>query len=363
VATGSRGWDDHATMTHSSKKMVTLYHHVMIILSAIALSFSALASITYLQTPVGANQTPDKPSNKVVIGYVQDDDPDPAILDLVDYSKVTHLNVAFANPSDANGDLSVTPNLDRLVDRAHKQNVKVFVSMGGGDASENKSSRDLYFSLITDPNRAAFVAKLSKYLDDHNLDGLDVDLEGPAIGKDYGAFIGDLSKALKPKGKLLSAAVSGGYGGDQISADALNDFDFVNVMAYDATGPWDPAKSGQHSSFDYAKDCATYWLGRGVPKAKLVLGVPFYGYGFGDAFTKGGYMYSEIVAKFPGAELLDQVGKTIWYNGIPTIQAKTKYVLDQGLGGVMIWSLNQDAKGKLSLLAAIHEALTATSSR
>ena len=64
------------------------------------------------------------------------------------------------------------------------------------------------------------------------------------------------------------------------------------------------------------------------------------------------YPYTAIVADYPGAEHLDQVGKTIWYNGIPTIKAKTSHVVAQGLGGVMIWSLDSDAKGTRSLLSA-----------
>jgi hypothetical protein len=66
------------------------------------------------------------------------------------------------------------------------------------------------------------------------------------------------------------------------------------------------------------------------------------------------------LAAHPGAENADQAGNTIWYNGIPTIKAKTKYVVDQGLGGVMIWSLDQDVKGKRSLLSAIHDTLSTT---
>jgi GH18 family chitinase len=55
---------------------------------------------------------------------------------------------------------------------------------------------------------------------------------------------------------------------------------------------------------------------------------------------------------------VDQVGNTIWYNGIPTIKAKARYVLDQGLAGVMIWSLDYDVKGERSLLSAIQETLS-----
>jgi GH18 family chitinase len=130
-------------------------------------------------------------------------------------------------------------------------------------------------------------------------------------------------------------------------------------MAYDAVGHWNPNKPGQHSSMAFAKENVEYWLKRGLPKSKVVLGVPFYGYGFGEAFKKGDFPYSRIVAEYPGAEYVDQIGNTIWYNGIPTIKAKAKYVKDEGLGGVMIWSLDSDAQSEKSLLSAIHQSLVA----
>jgi len=106
---------------------------------------------------------------------------------------------------------------------------------------------------------------------------------------------------------------------------------------------------------EFAKDNLKYWLDRGLPKSKAVLGVPFYGYGFGDAFRKRDYPYNALLNLYPEAPEQDQVGSTIWHNSLPTIRAKAKYVLDQGLAGVMIWSLDYDVKGKNSLLAAIFE--------
>jgi len=113
------------------------------------------------------------------------------------------------------------------------------------------------------------------------------------------------------------------------------------------------------SSFEFARTSVAYWLKRGVPKSKLVLGVPFYGHAFGAAAGRRGNGYKDIVARFPGAELRDQAGDTIWYNGIPTIRAKARYVRDEGLAGIMIWSLNNDAPGDKSLLAAIDAELSA----
>ena len=131
-------------------------------------------------------------------------------------------------------------------------------------------------------------------------------------------------------------------------------YDFINIMAYDKTGPWAPNSPGQHSSYEFAVENVAYWLGRGLPKSKLVLGVPFYGHGFGEAAASGGNTYAKILATHPGAEKVDQIGNTIWYNGIPTIRKKAQFVVDEDLGGVMIWAINGDVKGEHSLLSAIH---------
>jgi chitinase len=241
----------------------------------------------------------------------------------------------------------------------HANSVQVLVSIGGGSASENKKLQHRYFNLIGQDKRAGFVAKLAGYITEHHFDGLDVDLEGPAINADYGAFVQDLSVALKSSGKLLTAALSQGYGGKNVPDAVLGQLDYVNIMAYDAAGPWDPKAPGQHSSLDFAKSSVAYWVGRGLPKSKAVLGVPFYGYGFGAEFRKGGFSFAAIVSKFQGAENVDQIGNTIWYNGIPTIKAKANYVVDEGLAGVMIWSLDNDSTGDKSLLSAIAESFGA----
>lgn len=275
----------------------------------------------------------------------------------IDYDRITHINLAFENPANAEGDLAFSGKNDPLIVRAHEHHVPVLISIGGGAVAGDKTLLARYFDLLTDAKRAGFVAKLAAYVTQHNFDGLDVDLEGPAINKDYGAFIQDLSRALKPKGKLLTAALSQGYGGKMVPDSVFPCFAWINIMAYDATGYWNPNAPGQHSSLEYARSSVAYWLKRGLPKSKAVLGVPFYGYGFGSAFRKDGYAYSEIVASYPGAENSDQVGTTIWYNGLATIRAKAEYVKAQGLGGVMIWSLDNDAPGEKSLLAVLAKAL------
>ena len=324
----------------------------LLLLGAISsVATSSLAASAPAKRPAKVSNVPK------VIAYV------PNWVDLnlfaptIDYAKLTHINIAFENPIDDSGTLSFNRANEVLIEKAHAHGVPVSLSIGGGLASTDKDLLARYSTLLERPKRGAFVAQLSAYLDEHNFDGLDVDIEGPAIGKDYGAFIAELSRTLRPKGKLLTAALSQGYGGNQVPDSVFEQLDWVNIMAYDGKGPWNPDAPGQHSSLEFARSNVEYWLKRGLSKSKAVMGVPFYGYGFGEAFSPREYPYSKIIELHPNAEQMDQVGNTIWYNGIATIKAKAQYAREQGLAGVMIWSLDSDAKGEHSLLSALHQSL------
>ncbi|WP_052483754.1 glycosyl hydrolase family 18 protein [Flavobacterium sp. MEB061] len=294
-------------------------------------------------------------AQKKVIAYI------PNWIDLnsfsstIQYSKLTHINIAFENP-DANGYLTFNSGSNTIINAAHAQNVKVFVSLGGGAISEGGAIRDNYFNLITPANRTAFIQKIYDYVIAHNFDGVDVDLEGPAINGDYGGFVIALANKLHSGGKQITAALSEGYGGANVPSSTFAAYDWINIMAYDATGPWAPGNPGQHSPYSMAVNQFNYWTGRGLPASKAIIGLPFYGYGFGASANQG-ISFANIVAQYPGAENQDQVGNTIYYNGIPTIKAKTTFAI-QNAGGVMIWELSQDATGSKSLLTAVNQVIT-----
>jgi Glycosyl hydrolases family 18 len=275
----------------------------------------------------------------------------------LDYARVTHLNIAFENPLNDSGELSFNAEDEALIAAAHDHGVKVLVSIGGGSASGNKAMKARYAHLLSSPHRAGFAATLAAYVADHHLDGLDVDIEGPSITPDYGPFIDAVAQAFQGKGWLLTAALSRGYGGENVPVATVAHFDWINIMAYDATGSWDPQSPGQHSSFAFAQECVAWWLQRGLPPERAVLGLPFYGAAFGREARGHGWTYAEILAAHPGAEKADQIGDTIWYNGPATIQAKCRWALGQTLRGLMIWSLDGDAAGEDSLLRVMDATL------
>lgn len=266
----------------------------------------------------------------------------------IDYSKITHLNIAFINPTNANGDLGPTNNLSTVVTLAHSNNVKVLASLGGASASS------LYATLLANNiSRTAFIDKITQFTLNYDLDGIDVDLEGNSVDGNYEAFVTELKDSMVAHNKLTTAAVGTWYS-NRITNNALAQFDFINIMAYDATGTWAGNNPGQHSSYDLAVDDLEFWGNRGVSKEKMSLGVPFYGYSFITALLS--FSWKEVVASFPESIYNDEIypsnGGGRYYNGIITIQRKTKLALEEA-GGIMIWELVFDTSDEYSLLSAI----------
>ncbi len=253
------------------------------------------------------------PANFRVVGYLLSGEVANGRAAGFDLSRVNYLNIFF-NGQTAQHKLRHVPHLDSIIKAAHNLHVTVLASIGNGT----------YLPLLADSSRAGFIDSLMSSLAELHLDGIDVDLEDSSINKNYEAFIGDLSAALKPKGKLLTAAVAT-WESVKFTDKALSYFDFLNIMTYDETGPWRLNEPGPHSPYSMALTDLDFWTNkRGVPKDKLNLGLPFYGYGFGPDIKRE-FHYHEIVKMYPGSENADQItvspGNVIYYNKrIPTIK-------------------------------------------
>lgn len=266
--------------------------------------------------------------------------------------RLTHINLWFLNPDSLGNFTRDLSGLDAFVRKAHRKNVKVLISIGGG------SKHPQYHTLLKEGNREMLIRNLLSQVNEHDFDGVDVDLEGSDIDDHYENFVLELAEQLGANHKLITAAIAVYYK-DQLTDGALAAYDFVNIMSYDRTGPWQPNNPGPHSTLANAKEDLDYFAGsRRIPKEKMTLGVPFYGYGFGpDTLSKVISMnYGEIVKKFPRASSADQWtmpdGKILYYNGKSTIVQKTR-LAGEAASGIMIWQLAGDAKGHRSLLKAI----------
>jgi chitinase len=297
---------------------------------------------------VCACQIPDGPPNPhpYLVGYlgVYKNADWNAVAKSLDFARMTHLNLAFINPPMCAGpctaasDLTLGGNksltddaLKAIIDAAHAHGTKVLISIGG--AGGDRNIMQFYNAGLSKELTDA----IDVYLAKHDVDGVDVDVEQPKqMGVPYTTFVNTLVAALRPKGKLVTAAVA-----QYIQAGAQDDvlalFDIVNVMIY---GDY------QRSVTDMA-----YWANtKHVPREKLTLGIGFHN-------------YSTLLANYPNAWAVDLVGGGTYrdgavfiYQGENTVARETQ--LGAQYGGAMIWELTQDDPGAPhSLLKVIQQNL------
>jgi chitinase len=241
-------------------------------------------------------------------------------------------------------------------------------------------------------------------------DGIDIDWEYPGGGgqpyntydpadkqnftllmQEFRAQL-DAQGALDGKRYALTAAI--GAGADKIANTEPGKYaqymDWVNVMTYDFHGAWEPntnfhaplyhdpadPSTGNVAKYN-AHDAITALVAAGMPRTKILLGIPFYGRGWKGvaAGPNGNGLYQAGAGGASGAwesgiddykVLVNKTGNR-WYHPVtkqlflytgtgewwsyddPTvIAAKMKYVRDESLRGAFSWELDGDASGALT---------------
>jgi chitinase len=266
--------------------------------------------------------------------------------DEIPYAKLTHINYAFVIPSSSgDGSLEGLENpskLQHIVELAHANGVKVGIAVGGWSDLKNPGFEGLSASASPRENFADNLLELIRKFD---LDGVDIDWEYPqgiVQSQHYHLMMHLLAEKLHAKGKILSAAVAdGAENGAAIPAELFQYIDFLNIMAYDGD------EEDGHSPYSLAESALDYWLGRGLPQAKAVLGVPFYA-------RPSWKTYKTLLAK--GADPHSDHFKGDSFNGMHTIAQKAQLAINRG-NGIMIWELSGDVQGPNSLVSAISQII------
>jgi chitinase len=291
------------------------------------------------------------PSDFKIVGYFPSWSGDP---ETIQYPALTHICYAFASPT-IEGSTDPIPNEDKLyrvMALAHAVDVKVLLSLGGGNVGDARP-----FDVISaDPRLIdVFVDRLMDLVSRYNLDGIDIDWEFPSAETESGFtnLVRAASLKLHAAGKLLSVAVSANsVHGCYFPDGFVEDVDFLGIMAYDDGYGEPPGKN--HSSYAFARDSLDYWIdGRGVPRSKAVLGVPFYGRSLENRRSISYYRIHKQDRKSAASDDAGGYG----YNGFDTIRAKAVNLARYRGGGIMVWQLNQDANGADSLLNAIFDVV------
>ncbi|MBB5873046.1 chitinase [Allocatelliglobosispora scoriae] len=308
--------------------------------------------------------------------------------------------------------------------------LKVNLSLGGWTWSK-------YFSdaALTPQSRRAFVASCVDLFIKGNLpvldgdthggprsaagifDGIDLDWEWPGSpGNDgnvvrpedkqnFTALVAEFRRQLDAAGRQARRhyALTAFLPADPQQIDngyevrkVFRDLDFATVQGYDMHGStWELTTNHQSALFppsgepqqpDFTVSRAVdALLSRGAPRSKLVVGVPFYGYGWSDVPDVDNGLFQQGSGPAPSSadpgyedyrnivKLLDEGftlhrdpaagfawvfdGSTFWTIDDPVVLAqKMRYIKANGLGGAMAWSLDADDE-QGSLMRAIERGL------
>jgi chitinase len=253
--------------------------------------------------------------------------------------RLTHLNYAFLQPADTDGDGLYECTIADPYAAYQKDMVRVVpgTDVGEGDnygalvqlrllryyrLSSSNQYMPLIFSIggagsggvfgtiaASSTHRQHFVQSCIQLLQREIFDGFDVDWETPASAQtaSYTALLQDFRTALTGLGNnprtdtpyLLTAAVpAASWDIDAISVPAIAPLvDWVNVMVYDFHGCWGDDHTGHNSPLfgssqdphaGFSADAAIHqWLTRGMPAAKINLGLAYYGRAFKELLSAG----------------------------------------------------------------------------
>jgi chitinase len=337
-----------------------------------------------------------------VIGYYADWTADRYPLAGIPAANLTHVNYAFGKIGPDN---RLTFNAGAALERVYPgdctdagcphglfnqiavleqkyPHLKFLISVGGWT-----DSGPFYEMAATEQTRETFARSCADFLAAYpQFDGIDIDWEHPVSGglqpgsprdaRNYVLLLAALRKAIGSTRLLTIAASASPRGIDPILYAEMADLlDWVAVMTYDFHSGG--TRAGFNSALYNHDDPSNPRLNlheavqaiaaKGIPKHKLVPGVPFYGRGWRGVETStpwnagtsslqvGGYrVIAETFLKSPAyVRYWDDVAKVPWlynaekkewitYEDPQSMRLKGEYIATQRLAGAMFWELSND---------------------
>jgi chitinase len=352
------------------------------LIAALALGFNACNTDDYIPGQgaggVGDNPLPEKVENRIVAAYVTyygASIPDPAYF--------THLFYSFAELyMDANGDykgFKLQGNQDRFEQitqlKTKNPDLKICISFTNTVSNPDNAIAGGFSALAkSDASRKAFASDCRAFLQQWNLDGIDLDWEFPGLTwQAGGAFdiaadvanhvllMRQLRETLEARYTLSYAGYCKGLetvagGSRYIDIAAVAPYvDFVNIMTYDMDEAphHQSALNSPQAYFDCQRALKTY-LDAGMPANKLILGIPFYGrHSFSTAPLS--INYKDIINLDPKTYKIDNWDEAAsvpyvtlngqyycGYDNEKSIALKAEWLLAQGLRGMMYWDYDGD---------------------
>lgn len=266
--------------------------------------------------------------------------------DVIRWDLLTHLIVFDTSVLDADGAfVPPTPaeaaTISRLRRDALAHGKTLLYGLAGGFSS--------FKPMLADPaKRAAFIEGVAKMVADHELTGVDFDIEYPVTSADFAlmdTFYQQVRTRLGPR-PLISADVA--HWQVQLDASTINDsLDWAQTMGY-------YFRTASQSASDLDR-----YANAGATRAKLNLGVPFAGKSQNSPTIPWDIGYNTLVAKVtpfdPAVNSVVYKDGDFQFVGVDFQREKLRVAADAG-GGTMVWHHATDVLDtERSVAVSLHE--------
>jgi spore germination protein len=202
--------------------------------------------------------------------------------------------------------------------------------------------------------------------------GIDIDYEDLHAGDQaaYLQFIRELATALHARGKLLSVAVfPQTSAADVASSNPAQNYaaigkvaDQVRIMGYN--DHWATSPPGAVAPIGWVRSVLSYATSQ-IPVSKVVLGIPLYGYDWGDgpAHTISWLQALQLSRQYGAKASYDKASQaptftytsggrlhTVWFENAESTTAKFDAVKGDSVAGVYLWMYGYEDPGTWSAL-------------
>ncbi len=299
-----------------------------------------------------------------------------------DASVVTHINYAFAELYMVDGvykkfDLSGSKKRFQNIADLKKTypNLKIIICFAHVvENSDNRQGGSFSALCKSEENMQKFADDCLQFLQDYNLDGIDLDWEFPGLSwsgaasdktcdtDNYVKLVKKLREVLGNKYTISYCGYcmdkypsNGGYIFNDIAA--MDPYvDYVNVMTYDLDeAPHHQSALSDSRAYSDCNRALNAYLKAGVSPKKIVLGIPFYGrHSFSTSPTSVSYKNIikmdpkkyrrnkwDVTANCAYVETMQGV-YFMGYDNPKSIAIKGDWIRKKGLLGLMYWSYDED---------------------
>ncbi|KAH7626010.1 hypothetical protein B0T09DRAFT_392288 [Sordaria sp. MPI-SDFR-AT-0083] len=226
----------------------------------------------------------------------------------IDTSAYTHIHFAFPNVTAGDFRIEITdPLVKKQFERFKKlQGVKKVLSLGGWDFSALPGTFMILREAAQPANRDLFKRNIISFLNEHNLDGIDLDWEypgapdipdipadDPVSGLNYYRLLASIKAELgSSKTVSFAAPASFWYLRAFPIKQMAQALDYIVYMSYDLHGQWDAGNKWtspgcptgnclrSHVNETETRDALSMITKAGAPSNKVLVGVSSYGRSF-----------------------------------------------------------------------------------